>query len=63
MVAVMAKYSPLAEKAGMRKIVEQPPHGDALKIAEILKNLGLIVELLGSENYNIRKLRGLNLDD
>jgi len=60
MVAVMAKYNPFAERAGMRKIVEQPPHGDALKIAEILKNLGFNVELLGSENYNIRKLRGLN---
>jgi ABC-type ATPase with predicted acetyltransferase domain len=34
MPAVMAKYNPFAEKAGMRKIAEQPPPKEALKIAE-----------------------------
>ena len=39
LVAVMAKYNPFAEKAGMQKIVEQPPPKEVLAIAEILQKL------------------------
>ena len=59
MPAVMAKYNPFAEKAGMRKIAEQPPPKEALKIAEILQKLGFNIQLLGSEKYVLNKLQSL----
>jgi len=60
MPAVMAKYNPFAEKAGMRKIAEQPPPKEALKIAEILEHLGFNIQLLGSEKYVLNKLQTLS---
>ena len=60
MPAVMAKYNPFAEKAGMQKIVEQPPSKQALKIAEILSQLGFNIQLLGSEKYVLNKLQSLS---
>jgi len=59
MPAVMAKYNPFAEKAGMRKIAEQPPPKEALKIAKILQKLGFNIQLLGSEKYILNKLQSL----
>ena len=53
--AVMAKYNPFAEKAGMRKIAEQPPPKEALKIAQILADLGYSNQLLGSEKYVVAR--------
>jgi len=63
MPAVMAKYNPFAEKAGMRKIAEQPPPKEALKIAELLLQLGFKTQLLGSEKYVLIKLRTLTDND
>ncbi|MEM3698028.1 MAG: GNAT family N-acetyltransferase [Candidatus Bathyarchaeia archaeon] len=60
MPAVMAKYNPFAEKAGMQKIIEQPPPKEALKIAETLQQLGFNIHLLGSEKYVLSKLESLN---
>jgi tRNA(Met) C34 N-acetyltransferase TmcA len=60
MPAVMAKYNPFAEKAGMRKIAEQPPPKEALAIAETLSPLGFNIHLLGSEKYVLNKLRTLS---
>ncbi len=60
MPAVMAKYNPFAEKAGMVKIVEQPPPKQALAIAETLKQLGFNIHLLGSEKYVLAKLQSLS---
>jgi len=60
MPAVMAKYNPFAEKAGMQKIVEQPPPKEALKIAETLREFNFNVQLLGSEKYVLKKLRTLS---
>jgi len=62
MPAVMAKYNPFAEKAGMRKIAEQPPPKEALAIAEILRQLGFNIKLLGSEKYVLTKLQTLNAE-
>jgi len=59
MPAVMAKYNPFAEKVGMRKIAEQPPPKEALKIVEILQKLGFNIQLLGSEKYVLNKLQSL----
>jgi hypothetical protein len=60
MPAVMAKYNPFGEKAGMRKIAEQPPPKEALKIAETLRQLGFNIQLLGSEKYVLNKLQTLS---
>jgi len=62
MPAVMAKYNPFAEKAGMRKIAEQPPPKEALKIAETLSKLGFNIHLLGSKKYVLAKLQTLNAE-
>ena len=63
LVAVMSKYNPFAEKAGMQKIVEQPLAKEALAIATVLSELGLNIQLLGSEKYFLDKLRTLKLED
>jgi hypothetical protein len=60
MPAVMAKYNPFAEKAGMQKIAEQPPPKEAVKIAETLSQLGFNIHLLGSEKYVLNKLQSLS---
>lgn len=56
MVAVMAKYNPFAEKAGLDKIVEQQPLEGILRIANFLSELGFNLSLLGSERYVQEKL-------
>ena len=63
LTAVMAKYNPFAEKAGMRRIAEQPPPKEALRIAEVLKQLGFNLQLLGSEKYVYGKLQALSQSD
>jgi hypothetical protein len=60
MPAVMAKYNPFGEKAGTRKIAEQPPPKEALAIVEILQHLGFNIQLLGSEKYVLNKLQSLS---
>jgi len=63
MPAVMAKYNPFAEKAGMKKIVEQPPPKEALAIAEVLSKIGFNIHLLGSEKYVLNKLQSLSREE
>jgi len=63
MPAVMAKYNPFAEKAGMQKIIEQPPPKEALAIAETLGSLGFNIHLLGSKKYVLQKLQTLRSED
>jgi len=63
MVAVMAKYNPFGEKAGMQKIAEQPPSKKALAIAQVFSELGFNIQLLGSEKTVLNKLRTLKLED
>jgi ABC-type transport system involved in cytochrome c biogenesis ATPase subunit/GNAT superfamily N-acetyltransferase len=60
MSAVMAKYNPFAEKAGMRRVALQPPAKEAVRIMETLRMLGFNVQLLGSGQYVLAKLEGLN---
>ncbi len=60
MPAVMAKYNPFAEKAGMQKIAEQPPPKEAIRIAETLQKLGFNIQLVASEKYVLNKLRTLS---
>jgi hypothetical protein len=56
MVAVMAKYNPFAEKAGLRKVVEQKPLESVAKIGEMLSKLGLDLSFLSSEKYVMDRL-------
>ncbi len=60
MIAVMAKYSPFAEHAGMKKICVQEPWGGTVRIAEALKNLGFDLKFLGSQRYVVEKLQALS---
>ena len=59
-VAVMAKYNPFFEKAGMRKIAGSQPVKEALKVAELLKTLGFNITFLRSQKYVLSKLSDLN---
>jgi len=60
MVAVMAKYNPFAEKAGMRNVITKDPPEEARRLAEALKAFGFDLQLLGSERYVRGKLEGLS---
>lgn len=60
MVAVMAKYNPFAEKAGMQKIAEESPSKQAMKISEKLFSLGFDLQFLGSEDYVRKKVESLS---
>ncbi len=60
MPAVMAKYNPFAERAGMRRITEQHPSKDVLKIVNVLEEVGFKAQLLGSQNYVLDVLRNLS---
>jgi hypothetical protein len=63
MPAVMAKYNPFAEKAGMRRVRIQQPSPSAVKIAELLSKLGLNVDTLGSERYVLSMLSEMKTKD
>ena len=62
MIAVMAKYNPFAEKAGMQKIAEQQKVESVSDVSKILLELGFDLQLLGSERYVKGKLESLNLE-
>jgi ABC-type transport system involved in cytochrome c biogenesis ATPase subunit/GNAT superfamily N-acetyltransferase len=55
-VAVMAKYNPFFEKAGMQKVAESKPSNAVAKALETLERLGFDVALMGSASYNQQKL-------
>lgn len=58
-VAVIAKYNPFFEKAGMTKIQETQPAPEAIAIRDILADLGFNTTLFGSEKYALSKLATL----
>jgi len=60
MSAVMAKYNPFAEKAGMKKIVEQQPPKEALNITRLLQQFEFNLQLLGSARYVLSRLQALD---
>jgi ABC-type transport system involved in cytochrome c biogenesis ATPase subunit len=59
MPAVMAKYNPFAEKAGMIKICEQPPSEEVLEVARVLSSYGFNLHFLSSCNYILLTLSNL----
>ena len=62
MVAVMAKYNPFGERAGMKKVAEQEPQREILRVSRVLQEVEFNVQLLGSGNYVLQKLQALNAD-
>jgi GNAT superfamily N-acetyltransferase len=56
-IAVMARYNPFFEKAGMQKIMESEPNLNVLKAIEQLHQIGFNPIMLGSVNYNIQKIK------
>jgi ABC-type ATPase with predicted acetyltransferase domain len=60
LIAVMAKYSPFAEKAGMQKIAQQQSVESVSAVSKTLLSLGFNLQLLGSECYIRDKLQNLN---
>jgi ABC-type transport system involved in cytochrome c biogenesis ATPase subunit len=63
MVAVMAKYNPFAEKAGLAKIAEQQPLPSILRISDLLVKLGFNMQLLGSEHYVLERIKTLSAEE
>lgn len=61
--AVMPKYNPFFEKAGMQKIVENQPVKAAVNIAETLKTLGFNTTYLHSPKYVSNKITSLNTQE
>lgn len=59
LIAVMAKYSPFAEKAGMQRVASQEPSKEVRTMASMLEELGFDVKLLGSRNYVQKRLGNL----
>ena len=62
MIAVMAKYNPFGEKAGMQKIMASKPNPNLLHAIEQLRVLGFNPIMLGSINYNVQKIRLVGRD-
>ena len=60
MIAVMAKYNPFAEKAGMKKVLEQKSSEEAKRIADVLSGLGFDLKLLGSQKHVSDRLQSLS---
>jgi ABC-type lipoprotein export system ATPase subunit len=63
MIAVMAKYNPFAEKAGMKRVAVQLPCKQALRVVEVLEGLGFSRDLLGCGNYLFNNFGRLSNED
>jgi ABC-type lipoprotein export system ATPase subunit len=55
-IAVMARYNPFFEKAGMKKIAESKPNPNVLVAIGKLCQLGFNPVMLSSVNYNMKKI-------
>jgi ABC-type ATPase with predicted acetyltransferase domain len=55
-IAVMARYNPFFEHAGMRKIATSTPDRRMLKVLAELEQLGFSLTFLSSQTYNTHKL-------
>ena len=56
MIAVMARYNPFAEHAGMTKVCESKPDKSILNAIEKLEKIGFTSYLLVVPEYNLRML-------
>jgi ABC-type ATPase with predicted acetyltransferase domain len=60
MIAVMPRYNPFAERAGMKKVFLKGPPKEALIVASVLMRLSFDLHFLGSQTYVKNKLAELN---
>ena len=58
MIAVMARYNPFAEHAGMIRVCESKPDKSILEAVAELEKLGFTSYLLAVPEYNKHKLKG-----
>jgi len=58
-MAVMARYNPFFEKAGMIRIAERRPPEKVMKTLRVLEDLGFKRYLLTSVEYNLERLKNL----
>ena len=58
-VAVMARYNPFFERAGLTKIAESKPNPKILDAVERLRSLGFNPVFLTSEKANLQKLKAM----
>jgi len=58
MIAVMARYNPFAERAGMIKVCESKPDRSVLEAVAELEKLGFTSYLLAVPEFNRRMLEG-----
>ena len=59
LVAVMARYNPFAEKAGMIRVCEKEPDPRVEEAISALEGLGLDARLMASERYCLTKLSSM----
>ncbi|MCW4048329.1 MAG: ABC transporter ATP-binding protein [Candidatus Bathyarchaeota archaeon] len=57
LTAVMARYNPFAEKAGMRLIKKTEPNKYVLKSIEALREIGFHSSRISSKQYNLERLK------
>ena len=62
LIAVMARYNPFAERAGMRLVQVNEPHDSIVKAIEGLRGLGFNPVLLASARSNQAILNAIQLD-
>jgi len=57
-IAVMAKYNPFFERAGMRRVAQSTPDRCLTQALAQLETLGFNTIFLSSQNYNLQKIQG-----
>jgi len=62
-IAVMAKYNPFFEKAGMTKIAETIPNPQILKVVEKLRTFNFNPVFLTAERTNLNKLQKMTAEE
>jgi len=60
LIAVMAKYNPFAEKAGMKLVCIKKPDRRLLKVVRELEALGFDPKLISSTRYNLAVINSLS---
>jgi len=60
LIAVMPKYSPFAEKAGMKRVAQQESVKSVAKLSQQLETLGFDLQFLGSKHYVKTVIEGLD---
>jgi len=63
LIAVMAKYNPFAERAGMRRIAVQVPARQVLELAQVLESVGLDRRLFCSVGHVEEWLKAMKEKD